>query len=585
MIIDLNILKKLGKRFGVFPISKGSTPLQAALQKPGVVFIKAPAGIEPAFTGGGYQWDDELNGYRFGNQKLFLAPDGTTIWTFKDILFRGLNLDSVQKWTSGDDEYPMGKANAFFIVYGKLTGQDLGEGATAGDNVADGETEPGDGGGLATAEDETPYSKQDVQNILKGQFPAGATGPKASMDTSIPTSGEELSVEEPSAVPSGPPPDRSKVGNPPPAGSEADNIIKTLYKKAKIDPKAKLSKQNPIRIDPDEIIDLYRRAKTLPPEEKEKLIAFLKSGAVKPLEEGKIAKYQLQGLMEAIVGGIVNEVEKAKKKTKEKAPSSQSEEPSHSQMDWEPSAESPQRKETPDYGEWLIAIANKLWKDPLEIGHGRYSWRIRKTTDHPEGPMYLLQKEKEVVDRRLFTNRNGKWFWFNPDERPIENRKWHELGMVHSSDEPSIEQETTLDEMTTTSGGGGSSAGTPGYNIPGAFSGRKMRDRKGHIEVLGYKMTPEGEKEYKREGDKLYESIKKQIKRTLKEASGLGRDFDRAQRAYDAQMPPEEYPMIACPKCGEEEVAHITKKGSKGSSWWWEAVCSKCGHKFGDDNL
>ena len=54
--------------------------------------------------------------------------------------------------------------------------------------------------------------------------------------------------------------------------------------------------------------------------------------------------------------------------------------------------------------------------------------------------------------------------------------------------------------MTTTSGGGGSSAGTPGYNIPGAFSNR-MNNKK-HIEVLGYKMTPAGEKEFNRPGDK-----------------------------------------------------------------------------------
>src|ERR1035437_2190272 len=134
MIIDINILKRLGKRFGVLPISTGPPALQTALKKSGEVFIKAPAGVEPVITGGGYQWDDELNGYRFGtSQKLFLAPNGTTIWTFKDVLFRGLGLDSVQKWTSGEAEYPMGKANAFFIVYGKLTGQDLGEGETAGD--------------------------------------------------------------------------------------------------------------------------------------------------------------------------------------------------------------------------------------------------------------------------------------------------------------------------------------------------------------------------------------------------------------------------------------------------------------------
>jgi hypothetical protein len=463
MIIDLNILKRLGKRFGVFPISVGPPPLQAALQKPEIVFIKAPAGVEPAITGGGYQWDDELNGYRFGNnQKLFLAPDGTTIWIFKDVLFRGLSLDSVQKWTSGDAEYPMGKANAFFIVYGKLTGQDLGEGETAGDNVPDGETASDEGGGgLAMAEPEgTPFSKQDIQAMLKGDFSVAGATPKQSMDT---------------AIPSGPPaapPDRSKVGQPlpPEQGSEAEKIIKTLYKKAKINPSSKLSKQNPIRLDSDAIIDLYQRAKQMAPEEGEKLIAFLKSGAVLPLEEGKIAKYQLEGLMEAIVGGIVSEIDKAKQKAKEK---------------------------------------------------------------------------KSKVK--------------NPTE-----------------------QDETLDEMTTTSGGGGSSAGTPGYNIPGAFSGRKMRDRKGHIEVLGYKMTPEGEKEYNREGDKLYEAIKKEVEKVVAEASGLGADFDRAQRAYDNQMPKEE-PEIECPECGGN--GFIKDKGHKGSAYWWSAECQDCGHQWGDDNF
>ena len=38
----------------------------------------------------------------------------------------------------------------------------------------DGETEPGDGGGVAMADDENapPFSKQDIQKMLKGEFPA-----------------------------------------------------------------------------------------------------------------------------------------------------------------------------------------------------------------------------------------------------------------------------------------------------------------------------------------------------------------------------------------------------------------------------
>ena len=738
MIIDINILKRLGKRFGVFPISASPPPLQAALMNPSNIFIKAPAGIEPAITGGGYQWDDELNGYRFGSsQKLFLAPDGTTIWTFKDVLFRGLSLDSVQKWTSGDVEYPMGKANAFFIVYGKLTGQDLGEGETAGDDVPEGETEPNEGGGLATADDENapPYSKQDIQQMLKGEFPTDAPdGPKASMDTAIP--------DEPPSPVSGPPPDRSKVGQPlpPEMGGEAEKVIKTLYKKTKVNPNLKLSKQNPIRLDSDAIIDLYQRAKAMSPEEGEKLIAFLKSGVVLPLEEGKIAKYHLKGLLEHIVSGIVDEVEKAKKKAKAKKPSLSNfekgeadhlkkqaasdkkktagmnrmpdkgfdvkgtlskwrredphgpgEPPEHSQMDWEPYGDEPQGQykrmgSDGKYEQWLVDLSNKMWKDSEDIGHSRQGWQVKRVVPHgPDTTAYLLTLRKEYHKSRIFINKNGRLFWTDPIDR---HQGWQEVDAPAM--EPSIEQEgkqskkkswtvpfkgqhedEQLAEMTTTSGGGGSSAGTPGYNIPGAF-GKKMSNRKGHIEVLGYKMTDLGKKEYNTPADKLYEVIKKNVtrmmreeiehkpeggkcphcgkdiwskdamicssckkhlpekpihkpgskgvgvaplqqegkrtcphcnmlavngvwtheqgcpasKKRVKEASGLGANFDAAQRRYDAQVPEEDDDvMIDCEKCGGQEAARITKKGSKGSSWWWEAVCTKCGEKFGNDNF
>jgi DNA-directed RNA polymerase subunit M/transcription elongation factor TFIIS len=554
----------------------------------------------------------------------------------------------------------MGKANAFFIVYGKLTGQDLGEGETAGDNVPDGETEPGDGGGVAMADDENapPFSKEDVQKMLKGEFPADAPEkPKASMDTSIPG-------EEPSAPMAGPPPSRLAKGNPPvEKGSEAEKIIKTLYKQAKVNPSVKLSKQNPIRIDGDKIIDLYKRAKAMPPEEGEKLIAFLKSGAILPLEEGKITKYQLQNLIEVIVEGIVDEVEEAKKKAKKKKspklPTSQpkgpdddifqdvgEKEPEHSQMDWEPSGENrPQQQRGDKYEQWLVDLANKMWKDPEDIGHHGQGWRIKRVVPHgPDTTAYLLTLTKQYHKSRIFLNKNGRWFWKDPINR---HQGWQEVeGPVT---EPSIEQETlspwinqpppepskqkatpksksasgggercptcagkkaksvgemnqcpsghlwtiprkdkteesdeTLDEMTTTSGGGGSSAGTPGYNIPGAF-GRKMTNRKKHIEVLGYKMTPEGEKEYEKPADKLYEAIKRSIKQKLQEASGLGADFDRAQRAYDAQMPPES-DDLQCPQCGGES-GFYTDKGHRRGAHWYSAECPDCGHTWGDDNF
>jgi len=53
--------------------------------------------------------------------------------------------------------------------------------------------------------------------------------------------------------------------------------------------------------------------------------------------------------------------------------------------------------------------------------------------------------------------------------------------------------EETIEEMTTTSA-------VSGYNVPGAFTNRM--NRKNRIEVLGYTMTPEGNKEYNRAGDR-----------------------------------------------------------------------------------
>lgn len=425
MVVVPNLLNRLAKRFGVQPISAVPPEIQHALKTGNEQFQKAPAGFEPLITGGGYEWDDSLNGYRLGQgQKIFLLPNGAALWVFKDAVVRMLAPDSIQKWVSADSEYPMGKANAFFKIYGYLTGQDLGEGETAGDNVQDGETPPGDEGGIATADEEGGYfSKQDIQNMLAGDYSAAGGGPKNTMQSSIPKAGvDRMAGSEEPEVPeeplSGPVPDRSGI-KPVPGTSEAEKIIKTLYAKAGVNPKAKLSKQNPIRLDPDEILDLYQRAKQMPPEEGEKIIAFLKSGAVKPLEEGKISKATLAALMEHIVNGIVKEIENAKAKAKAK-------------------------------------------------------------------------KQQDI------------------------------------------------EEMTTTSGGGGSSAGTPGYMVPGAFKGNDSK-KKDHIEVLGYKLTPQGKQELDRSPDKLYEAIAKKLRKKLSEASGLGADFDRAQRAYDNQVPPDDH--------------------------------------------
>ncbi len=76
--------------------------------------------------------------------------------------------------------------------------------------------------------------------------------------------------------------------------------------------------------------------------------------------------------------------------------------------------------------------------------------------------------------------------------------------------------------------------------------------------------------------------LKQLIKEVVKEVSGLGADFEKAQRAYDAQTPHEE-PEIECPKCGGE--GYFTDKWKKGSHYSWNAKCAKCDHEWGDDNL
>lgn len=527
MIVDNAILKRLAARFGVSPISKLDPQVLQILQS-GEHFIKAPAGFEPLITGGGYVWDDNINGYRLGqHQKIFLLPNGIALWTFKDVLARGIAPNSIQKWVSADTEYPMGKANAFLIVYGKLTGQDLGQDDTAGDDVPDGETEPQDGGGLATADDENApeYSKQDIQKMLKGEFPSDvSSGP--SMASSIPVAGGEEPVADiPVGKPSGPPPDRSKVGNPLSPPKTADELILRIYKAHKRKPNEKPSKQYPIRMSTDKIIDLWHIANSFSPEEKEKMITFLKSGVIQQhdVKEGHISKDTLETLMEHVINTIVQEVDKAKTKAKAKKI---------------PDAKKPVAK--PKDGDFHDGSAHS------------------KPTRHSQTEMSGTGAVGPVSGPNAFKK-----------DRPLE-------------------------EMTTTSGGGGSSPGTPGYNIPGAFSGEggSKAGVRGSAK-LGYHLTPIGKKDMKRKADKLYESVRNDLKqmiadisgkkKSLKESSGLGPDFDRAQQSYDKQLPPENDNLM-CPNCGGIN-GYYTEKGGRHGAYWWNAECPECGESWGDDNF
>lgn len=273
----------------------------------------------------------------------------------------------------------------------------------------------------------------------------------------------------------------------------------------KINLNSTVSSNRPIHLSPDEIIGLYNHAKKLPLTEQTKLIRFLKSGKVKPLQEGQILKSQIQSLVERIVEGVVKEVENAKVKIQEK----------------------------------------KRWTVKLE------------------------KEQSGAAAAGPVTGPNA------------------------------FEKEKPLEEMTTTSGGGGSSAGTPGYNIPGAWAGGSLEKNKKHIEVLGYTLTPAGKKEMSRAGDNLYENTeptKKCQYGPLQEESGLGAGFDRAQHHYDNQLPPDngtgfeddegedDGDGIECPKCGKHQ-GYVTDKGHSGSAYWIEMKCGACNSEWGHDNF
>lgn len=178
-----------------------------------------------------------------------------------------------------------------------------------------------------------------------------------------------------------------------------------------------------------------------------------------------------------------------------------------------------------------------------------------------------------------------------------------------------VDPHHSLKEMTTTSGGGGSSAGTPGYNIPGAFSGDDLEKCKKHIEVLGYTLTPQGKAEMKRAGDKLDEGIMptkkcqqcgslmpesstrcptckflnddtpehKKLKLGPLQEGASDASFSRAQRQYDSQLPPTSE-GLECPECHRSN-GFYTQREKRGRFYSWSAECPDCHAQWSDDNL
>jgi len=344
-------------------------------------------------------------------------------------------------------------------------------------------------------------------------------------------------------------------------------------------------------------------------------------------QAGKISKSQLQALVEHIVRGVVREVETAKANAQKKR--------------WTVKLEKEQTG--------TAAAAPVTGPNAFKKKTTFESATTPDSTDDDTIPGKFVDRGEIKLEGGLdydTANKIANYHWYilgsyGKDDRGVWNFKtigerWCcSVGMLNGK--PAILSVTTtpgrlnllvgdeaypqLKEMTTTSGGGGSSAGTPGYNIPGAWAGGSLEKNKKHIEVLGYTLTPAGKKEMKRAGDNLYEGVEKGKKqcqncgesmdvnktkcpnckflnddtpedKKLKYGSAslqeneLAPGFDRAQQQHDNELPDEDLSGdgIECPECGAHR-GYVTDKGHSGSAYWIQMKCDKCGGEWGHDNF
>lgn len=121
MNIDLDVLKKLSPTYAVVPIEyiKGLKELIAG-GKTG----QSPE-HEPILTAGLYEWDDSSKNYTNGDQVVYTFPGSSiVVWVWQGVLARAFKeLDSFQKWITGNDKYPNGKAYDFIKIYSEMTGE------------------------------------------------------------------------------------------------------------------------------------------------------------------------------------------------------------------------------------------------------------------------------------------------------------------------------------------------------------------------------------------------------------------------------------------------------------------------------
>src|SRR6185503_20624360 len=152
-----------------------------------------------------------------------------------------------------------------------------------------------------------------------------------------------------------------------------------------IDAKSKMNKYG--KLAQDDIIDIYNKAKEL---KSNKLMNFVKS--LKPITENTLKYSQLDTLIRGIVKGILKEAYGSDY---------------GSQYG---SFSKPNKLEN-----WITSVANKLWKDPEDIGMGYNPWRLTKTRNVETGEtVYQLKKEKRISLSRFIINRNGQYYYLDP---------------------------------------------------------------------------------------------------------------------------------------------------------------------------
>lgn len=413
MKIDLNVLKQIAQTYGVAPVQMipGAAQLIQGKQS-----SQADDEGHQVLTSNGYTFNPADRAYHKESefededQMIYAIPETPKgpiyLWVLAGQLARILpGPEKLKKWIEGDFKYPDGKVNKFIETYMEMTGQSKGSPKSA---------------------------------MAKGAPEDRMAGPEPEIE------------DEPM---SGPVPDRSDVGEPP---SQADAIINKIMLGAKIKPGTKLSKQAPIRLPADEIIDLYQKAKELAkedPEEGKKLLDFIKTLKTTPFSE-TIKRSQLESLIREIVKGIVKE-------------------------GWQDSYV-PGRDPIGGYGKsdpnekWVEDFANKQWPDPMDIGKSGQGlkWRIIKSKKADSGEMvYQLGKTKTVHLSKFIIKRGRNWYYLEQDPE-TKAKKW--VKMTERPPKPSAKpvepqepEGPPVDEMT------GTAAVSP-VMTPKAFGKKKM---------------------------------------------------------------------------------------------------------------